>query len=265
MNTTSIANVDDNDTVTAIATNTLSNGTDDAERTITSPFFSLPRELRDEIYALAALDEQTLYCEITLTADGPSQKTAHAYCGARRTFPNSQYEVEYSAAIERRVKNLVTGRDRNGSYLSGPGPVAGVSRDGKHAKAEEIWLEVSDGQQDDGQIKRNIHALMLEIPVWPCRHPRVCNNSGMPISYDPSVVFAFKFPEQAALGPRRRFDCYWNADMERRAEILLFPSDDGSVSQQVLSIAKEVNWKGSVREYMMWQRYVVEYARRGIA
>ena len=69
MNTTSIANVDDNDTATAIATNTLSNGVDDAERTITSPFFSLPRELRDEIYALAALDETTLYCEITLTAD----------------------------------------------------------------------------------------------------------------------------------------------------------------------------------------------------
>lgn len=85
------------------------------------PFFRLPRELRDEIYDLVAMCEETLYCDITLTAGGPSQKTTHVDRGDRRTFSKSQFEVEYSAAIERRVKSLTAGRDRNGFKLWGLG------------------------------------------------------------------------------------------------------------------------------------------------
>jgi hypothetical protein len=260
MNTTSIDNIDAKDTPTAIATH---------HTAAMFPFFSLPRELRDEIYDLAALDEQTLYCDVTLRGDAPSQKTAHAYRGAHRTSPSSQFEVEYSEAIARRVKSLVTRHDRNGFYFGGPGPILEVPKTGEEFKAEEIWLEVSKRQQDDGKTTYNIHALMLAVSLLNARiaaavynHSHVHN--AVRTTLDPCVVFAFKFPDKAELGPRFRFDCYWDAGVERHRECLYLPSDDDCVLQQVLGIAKEVDWKGAVREYMMWQRYVVKYARRGI-
>lgn len=81
---------------------------------------------------------------------------------------------------------------------------------------------------------------------------------------NPSVIFAFKFPDRAELGPRLRFGCYWDRTEVSGVDYLRFPSDDGSILQQVLSVAKGMDWKESVREYLLWQRYVVEYARRGI-
>jgi hypothetical protein len=87
-----------------------------------SPFFRLPRELRDESYELAVLSQKTFFYDITLRADTPAQKAAYIDRGARRTFSNSQFEVEFSAVAERRIKSLVGGRDGNGLRLEGPGP-----------------------------------------------------------------------------------------------------------------------------------------------
>ena len=90
------------------------------------------------------------------------------------------------------------------------------------------------------------------------------DNQGVPGVLNPSVIFAFKFPDRAELGSRLRFDCYWDKTGANDVDYLRLPSDDGSILQQVLSVARGMNWKGSVREYLLWQRYVVEYARRGI-
>lgn len=83
-----------------------------------------------------------------------------------------------------------------------------------------------------------------------------------PIRINSRVIFSFRFPHKSELGPRLRFDCYWDTDVHL-GTCLHFLSDNGSVSYQVLNIAKEMNWEGSVREYMMWQRYAVNYARKG--
>lgn len=107
----------------------------------------------------------------------------------------------------------------------------------------------------------NVHDLKLVIPITP--------QNTKPAHDHPSVVVAFNFPEKAELGPRVRFDCYWDTVTgslslgDKPCLRLRFPSDNGSVLQQILSIAKEVNWKGSIREHMMWQRYIVTYAQRG--
>ena len=106
---TKIANEDAEDNPTTGAANTL-RAPDGTAATAHDPtFFGLPRELRDEIYTLAALSEHTLYREIILRAGCPPQKSAHVGQDAHRTLSDSQFEIEYSAAAERRVRSLMNG------------------------------------------------------------------------------------------------------------------------------------------------------------
>lgn len=253
MNTTSTANVDAMNTLTATAANTLRIN-DNANP---SPFFRLPRELRDEIYDLVAMDEQTLYRDVTLRSDEPAQKTTYADRGVGNTFPNSQFEVEYSAAIERRFESLVGAGDYNGFHLSAPGwPEFGPN---------DIWLAVSSGQQKNGRIRHNPHTFVLTVPMWPFRGPKISNNKGDLIRLGSCVEFAFKFPEKAELGPRLRLECYWDRRDRGGGECILMACGDNALLPHVLDVAKEMNWRGSVREYMLWQRYVEVYVRRGLA
>ena len=266
MDATSITNVNAEEKPTATVANAprIDDGTGEADDTAAtiSPFFRLPRELRDEIYELAALSEETLYCNITLRADGPAQKTSHAGRDAHRTFAHSQFESEYSAAVERRIKSLVTGSDRNGLQLFVPGPSKNRKSGGLEVKAEEIWLEVSKGQQEDGKVRHSVHTLMLAIPLMSPDGMTTLEYISSATKMSQFVTFALKFPEKEELGPCLRFDCHWDGDKDAN-DRLLFLSDDGSISQQVLNVAKEMDWKGSVREYMLWQRYIVKYVRRG--
>lgn len=65
MDTTSIADFKPEEQPATAAANTLciDNGTDEADRRTAStfPFFHLPREFRDEIYNLVAMDARTTY------------------------------------------------------------------------------------------------------------------------------------------------------------------------------------------------------------
>jgi hypothetical protein len=122
-------------------------------------------------------------------------------------------------------------------------------------KAQEVWLEVSQGPRADGQTNQKIHALVLVIPMY--------GPMGMPIWPSPKAIFKFKFSDNAELGPRLRFDCYWDAYAANYKGNLHFPSEDGSVVQQLLSMAKEADWTGSFGEYLLWHRYIVKYAHKG--
>jgi hypothetical protein len=257
MDAISITNINAEAKRTATVANALriDDGTGETVETAATipPFFRLPRELRDEIYDLAALEAKTFFYDITLRADMPPQKAAYVDRGAGRVFSNSQFEVEYSAAVEKRVKLLVSGADRYGFKLYGPGTVK------TNNQAENIWLGVSKAQQEEGKISHNVYDLKLVIPIRPDEDTRLVHDY-------PSVVFAFKFPEKAKLGPRVRFDCYWDRVKLPHfgdSDCLRFPSDDGSILEQILSIAKKVNWKGSIREYLVWQRFIVIHAQRG--
>lgn len=149
------------------ATDSSAHAVDDAPAQ--PPFFRLPRELRDEIYDLAVMSEEKFYYDIALRADGPAQKAVYIDRGAHRTFSDSQFEVEYSTAAERRIKSLVTGGDRCGLQLEGPGHPDYYPRQGEiktrqgMAKAEDVWLEISKGPRADGHIGHSIHALVLGI------------------------------------------------------------------------------------------------------
>lgn len=223
-------------------------GPNEEDRTVpgTGPFFRLPRELRDEIYNLAALGEDTIYYDIALKADEPPQKTAYTRQSTDRSFSDTQFEVEFAVAIENRVKALMGGCDQNGLHLCGPGR--------RHEKAswKGIWLEVSEGKRPDSEVSQNIHAVKLDIPLEPSyMHP----------GHEPSMVVAFKFPAKVELGPRIWFDCFWVTTDSSDRYMLVVPSKDDSVVQQLRSIAKEVSWTGSVREYMLWERYIARYVR----
>lgn len=241
------------------ATDSSAHAVDDA--TAQPPFFRLPRELRDKIYDLAVMSEEKFYYDIALRAERPAQKAVYIDRGAHRTFSNSQFETEYSAAAEQRIKSLVTGGDRCGLRLVGPGRPdyrrqAEIKTPQGMVKAEDVWLEISKGPRADGHIGHSIHALVLAIRMT---GPQITR-----LEPAPSVIFKFKFPDKAELGPRLRFDCYW--DIEAPTHIhdhLHFPSDDDSVVQQILSISPGVDWKGSFREYMLWHRYIVKYAHSG--
>lgn len=256
-NITTDVGAEDNPAPGAANISCIHEATDEATQTATaiSPFFRLPRELRDEICELAALSEHKLYCEIALRAEAPPQKTFHAGCDAHRAFPNSQFEFEYAAAVERRVKSLQAGSDLNGFKLWPPGLLEYVvkTRGQRMVKAEEVWLEYSEGLGEDGHAGFNIHAIALVLPL-----------SGTTAGdLERSATFKFQFPDKAELGPRLRLDCYWERREWEVKDSLHFHSDDGSVVQRVLGMAKEVNWKGSVREYMLWQRYILKYVHRG--
>lgn len=168
MEMTKTANKDAEVNPTTSAANTLRTPNETAAIAHDPTFFGLPREVRDQIYGLAALSEHTLYRDIILRAGSPPQKSAHVGQDAHRTFSNSQFEIEYSAAAEVRVKSLMNGGDRSGFNLCGPG--ARNENGSRRAQADEIWLEMSKEEQEDGKVSHNVHALMLAIPLAPFRN-----------------------------------------------------------------------------------------------
>jgi hypothetical protein len=211
----------------------------------TAPFFHLPRELRDEVYDLVALSAHTTYYDITLEANKQPRKMAYVTKGG------SQFEVEYAAAAERRIKSLLVAGDRSGLQLCSPDPRLHAWGQAQQVKAEDHWLEGSQGRRADGSYGQNIHAIILVVPLAP-------NANTHDLDRPSTVVFAFRFPGKEELGPRLRFDAYWH----QKSRGLTFPSVNSSAVQELLRIAQQVVWTGSIREYMMWRRYVVSYVRR---
>lgn len=206
----------------------------------TFPFFRLPRELRDEIYDRVACSARTTFYEITLEANKPPRKIAYITRGG------SQFEVECADAASRRIKSLLVAGDRSGRSLCGP--ETSEARDPEQqVKAKHHWLEGSQGYRADGSYGQHIHALILVLPL-----------ASEERGYRSMVVIRFRFPGKEELGPRRRFDAYWY----RKSYKLKFPALAGSAVQELLDIARQVVWKGSIREYMIWRRYVANYVRR---
>jgi hypothetical protein len=62
-------------------------------------------------------------------------------------------------------------------------------------------------------------------------------------------------------GPRLSYGGSWICDTPSGSRALRFPPYDGSALRQLLEIAKQGSWQDSLREYMMWQRYIMNYAR----
>ena len=206
------------------------------------PFFRLPRELRDEIHYLNALEADIVCYDIDLRALGQPRKVAYVGMRPSGALHMSQFEDEYVAAVGLRIRALMTGGDRNKLKIAGPGP-----SDSKMG-LRDIRFEASTAERADGTVIRNLHALEVFIPFIPfCKEREI------------GVLVTFRFPDKDELGPRSWFGCDWHVEQAGDKLVLVFPSKNDTVAQQILSVAKGVNWKGAMREYMIWKRYIAQY------
>jgi len=71
-------------------------------------FFRLPLELRDEIYDMAAVDEEHLAIRIDLPTSQESEPKITAYCTTGLSRASSEVRREYAVALRRRVKSILT-------------------------------------------------------------------------------------------------------------------------------------------------------------
>ena len=149
------------------------------------PFFRLPRELRDDICHLNALQADIVCYDIELRALEQLRKVAYVGMRPSGALNLSQFEDEFVAAVGHRISALVAGGDRNELQISGPGP--------SHASIglRVIRFEASTAERADGTVVRNVHAFELFIPFVPYCAERVV------------VVFVtFKVPDKDEIGPR---------------------------------------------------------------
>lgn len=153
--------------------------------------------------------------------------------------------TELGEAAQRRVRSLLLTGDRSGLQLCDLEPYYHVPNQEKLVKAEHHWLEGSQGRRADGSYGLNIHAFTLVIPLYAIYAPS-------------SVGFTFRFPGKEELRPRLCFDAYWGGISGK----ITFQDLGDSAVQELLSIAQKVAWKGSIREYMIWRRYVVNHVRK---
>lgn len=150
------------------------------------------------------------------------------------------------------MRSLLLAGARSGQQLCGPESCQQVRNQEKLVKAEQHWLEGSQGQRADGSHGLNIYAFILVVELYPSDiiSNQVCAPS--------TVVFTFRFPEKEDLGPHLRFDAYW----EEISHKITFTNVNSSAVQESLSIAQKVFWTGSIRDYMIWRRYVVDHVRK---
>ena len=214
-----------------------------------SRLMTLPRELRDEIYMFAALEETEIRYDIVLNQKGgpPARRTVRT-----DRYPNSpdhktRFEAEYAEAVLQRVRGLTIGGHTNGVRLFAPGPPQ------REMETKDIRIETSEGKRLDGKVCRDLHTLELIILF----QPWCAEGTG-------HMTIAFKFQDKEELGPRTWSDGFWVTDgWGGHKPILTFDPDpdDKPVLQQVATTARDTYWKGAVREYMIWVRYIANYVR----
>ena len=238
-----------------------------------SPFFRLPRELRDAIYDLAALDADSLYYEFSLKSGAPVQKkvliTSDVDVGSPQlagelstetrhfrmwqTTPKDttsengldrvckQSSAEYTASLERRIESLLGfghGEPRLADF-----PWLGQ----KWVRIESTCADGSNADDSTGDsiTTESLHALTIPVPVVskPTRLSKL-----HAVAY-----FTFRFDSED-LGPREhRF-------------VSLEPLESGfcrftlpePVLQQLNDLFKAADWKSSknrAKERMLWFQY----------
>lgn len=232
------------DELAAIATN------DNDEANANLPLFRLPRELRDNIYALVIASEESIFYNVALEAGKqPQTKTS---VGGNTGRACRQLRIEYATAVKRYtepfVKRLVSGQIVDGFRISYPGPLERL-REKNIAPLQISWTRC----KSNGSI-RNIRTITIAVLV---------QQAPLKVFHEPTgpefTLFAsFEFSGSDEDGSserlsikmhRKRPGCGWGSYM--------IPSDLDASVQQAVSFAKTVNWKGYVREYTFWFNYFV--------
>ena len=225
-----------------------------------APFFRLPRELRDAIYDLVALNADSLYYELSLKAGKPVQKKAlitsdvssgcpplvgekEAFSGIvlvwQATEDNAsedgldrvceQFTVEHSAAVERRIECLLR-------FGLGEPRLAEFFWRGKK------WVRLESTRADSSTV-HSIHALTIPVPV-------VSNVTTLhAVAY-----FTFRFHDSEELGPREH---HFVSPEQVDLGIFRFTLPD-PVLQQLNNLINAADWQSSrnrLNERMLWFQY----------
>lgn len=224
-----------------------------SEATANSPLFHLARELRDNIYDRIMLKERAIHYEMALEAGKKPQISAFTTGGAGRAC--QQFRAEYMAAVERYVERLISHKNDDGCRLTGPKGetyVCPSSGNGDPVKLEISWTKSSG--LESGQIIRTITiSLPIRFPAAPGEYEYVTHEG-------PTFFLTFKLMGSKEYGSSKRLGIPWKLkDWDKN--YYTFPSALGPSLESVMATSKAVNWKGSLREWMLWQTHFVRLAR----
>jgi hypothetical protein len=219
-----------------------------AEATAHSTLFRLAPETRDHIWDLVALSEEEMVYSITLKAGEQPQKAYAVPRGA--SYACSEFMTEYQNAVKRRVIALIGKGDRNGLRLSHFEPLS----------ESVVKVKMSEGKTED-EPAQNIHAVRLVILARLITSEARTYTFDGPVEHPQAVVvFQFKFPESEQLGPLQDLPLSWDKH-DSRDRGFATPERYNPLMKQVRGISKTVDWKGCMRENIVWHVFFARYAR----
>lgn len=227
-----------------------------------SPFFRLPRELRDTIYDFVALNANSLYYEFLLKSGEPVRKAAyvtsdvssggpplagqHAYVPTMwQTTPEDtdyengldrvckQFTVEYLTAVERHIERLLSfGRDEP--------RLANCFWEGHK------WVRL-EFTRTDSAVAQSFHALTIPVPIV-SRLPNLFKLHAV-------AYFTFRFHDSEDLGPREhQFISLEDVDGSGRCRFR-FPEH---MLQKLDDLINGADWSSSknrLKERILWIQY----------
>lgn len=235
-----------------------------------SPFFRLPRELRDAIYDWVALDVKALYYEFSLKAGEPVQKTPLTMSAMSRGCPElegeysamptgtfrtwhekredtvtanglgrvcKQFTTEYAAAVERRIECLLSDGRREPRLA-----------DNSWTGNRWVRRDVSKQEHADGCVVHNVHALTVPVPM-------VYKPQSLEM-LQAVAFFTFRFFDSEELGPRQHVVIPMPNDVhgEDYRKFRL----PGPLLQQMNNGVSAADWSGSKKrlyERSLWFQY----------
>lgn len=215
------------------------------------PLFRLPRELRNMIYNLVIESEAAFHYDFALQAAQKPQISVFAIGGVSHTC--KQLKTEYKATVEQHIKKLMSQKVYRGVRLEECGPSRAWPRDFP-------VLKIIQTQRVVGEVgAKYVHMIKVHVAIIPdwFRSPDKGNDAHR--GRFSTLVFMFMFPGLAELPTRRHHKIQWDDWMNSGKDRACFeiPSDLYPAVQQVIKVAKGVDWKGSLRDYLLWQSYFV--------
>lgn len=104
-------------------------------------------------------------------------------------------------------------------------------------------LEITQTQRAGTGRSDEIQAVKIRIPVLGL------NGRAATLS------LTFRFPDLEKFEPRQRLSFLWCERQPCDKHAIEIPTSLRTPVQEVISVATTVDWKGSLRDYMLWQSY----------
>lgn len=247
-------------------------------------FFRLPLELRDEIYDMAAADDERLALRIDLRTSQESEPKITAYSITGLSRASSEVRREYAVALGRRIRTIITQSvdDRHQNEGAHTQQATSDHHCSDPANEDDLlvnptswklnpkmggssYLDVSQTRHiKNGFMEQNAHTLTISIPY---RLKIVLCSDGLSQSlkharFEYKVVqklmVTFVTGEQRQLadrvvlaGPGPGVHCYHNGKGIRMS------SREATVAMEdIIEEVEATEWKGMIAYASLWEDYV---------